>query len=92
MNDLEVILPYLIGVNIVSLILMGIDKRKAKKQQYRIPERTFWMLAIIGGSFGSFLGMRLYHHKTKHRSFMVGMPVLMILHFIIFLYVIFSMS
>jgi uncharacterized membrane protein YsdA (DUF1294 family) len=72
------LLPYLIGVNSITFLLMGIDKQKAKKQQYRIPERTFWLLAVVGGALGVWLGMKIFHHKTKHISFNIGAPVLLI--------------
>ncbi|MGX4669868.1 DUF1294 domain-containing protein [Cerasibacillus sp. JNUCC 74] len=72
------LLPYLIGVNSITFLLMGIDKQKAKKQQYRIPERTFWLLAVVGGALGVWLGMKVFHHKTKHITFNIGVPVLLI--------------
>lgn len=91
MNELSALLLYLSGANIIALIMMGIDKQKAKKQQWRIPERTFWSLAIIGGAFGVLIGMRTFRHKTKHRSFVVGIPLLLLLH-IVLLFIYFSMS
>ena len=87
MEQLNAFLLYFAGVNIVAFILMGIDKQKAKKGAYRIPERTFWSLAIIGGAIGAFFGMRRYRHKTKHRSFIIGMPILICIHFGLFLYI-----
>lgn len=73
------IITYITGVNIIAFLIMGIDKQKAKKESYRIPERTLWGLAILGGAFGVWAGMRSFHHKTKHRSFVIGIPVLIIL-------------
>ena len=55
---------------------MGIDKRKAKKGSFRIPEATLFSIAIIGGSIGSILGMFLFRHKTKHWYFVIGLPVI----------------
>ncbi|MBU5265617.1 DUF1294 domain-containing protein [Virgibacillus proomii] len=72
------LLPYLIGVNSITFLLMGIDKQRAKKQQYRIPERTFWLLAVVGGALGVWLGMKIFHHKTKHITFNIGAPALLV--------------
>ncbi len=91
MNEIGALALYLIGANIIALIMMGIDKQKAKKQQWRIPERTFWSLAIIGGALGVLIGMKSFRHKTKHRSFTIGMPVILVLH-IVLLFIYFSMS
>jgi uncharacterized membrane protein YsdA (DUF1294 family) len=69
---------YLVIVNVLAFLLMGIDKRKAQKGAWRIPERTLFLSAIIGGSLGAILGMQLFRHKTKHRSFVIGMPAILI--------------
>ncbi len=58
---------------------MGIDKRKAKKGSFRIPEATLFSIAIIGGSIGSILGMFLFRHKTKHWYFVIGLPIIFVL-------------
>lgn len=55
---------------------MGADKKRAQKHQYRISERTLWMVAILGGAVGTTAGMQLYRHKTKHTSFKIGFPFL----------------
>ena len=70
---------YLFAINIVSFFLYGIDKYKAKKGQWRIPEATLLMIAVIGGSIGAWVGMRLWHHKTMHKNFKYGIPVIIIL-------------
>ena len=75
---------YLIIVNAVAFLLMHADKRKAKKKQWRIPEKVLFGSAIIGGSIGAILGMYTFRHKTKHTSFVVGMPVILILQIIAF--------
>jgi uncharacterized membrane protein YsdA (DUF1294 family) len=67
---------YLIIINLVGLIIMKVDKQKAIKQQYRISERTLWIVAIIGGAVGTTFGMNLFRHKTKHLSFKIGFPIL----------------
>ncbi|MBP1947743.1 DUF1294 domain-containing protein [Virgibacillus litoralis] len=86
MNELNLIILFLISVNAIAYILMGIDKQKAIRHKYRIPERTFWGLAILGGAVGALLGMKRYRHKTKHRLFTLGMPSLIVIHIILIVY------
>ena len=69
----------LLFVNIVSFIFYGYDKRQAVREGYRIPEKTLLFWAIIGGAFGAFLGMRIFHHKTRKSKFYITVPVLVIL-------------
>lgn len=71
---------YLIIINIISFFVMGIDKHKARKHAFRIPESSLFFLAIIGGAAGSSVGMYVFHHKTRHLSFVIGMPLILILH------------
>lgn len=70
-------LAYLITVNAVGFLLMLIDKAKAKKKQWRIPEKTLITVAAIGGSVGSLLGMYAVRHKTQHPKFTVGIPLIL---------------
>lgn len=77
------ILLYLLAVNLLLFAMMGIDKYKAKHQLWRIPERTLFVLAAIGGSLGGILGMRLFHHKTLHPQFRYGFPAILILQLIL---------
>ncbi len=77
------ILLYLLAVNLLLFAVMGIDKYKAKHQLWRIPERTLFVLAAIGGSPGGILGMRLFHHKTLHPQFRYGFPAILILQLIL---------
>ncbi len=79
----EVIAIYLAAVNAVGFILMGIDKSKAKRRKWRIPETTLFLVAAIGGSLGSWLGMYTFRHKTKHRYFVWGMPAILLLQLIV---------
>ena len=80
-------LLYYIGfANLLGFVLMGMDKKKARNRERRIPERTLWGVAILGGAIGSFVGMNVYRHKTKHTSFKLGMPLLIIIHVILFGY------
>ena len=74
-----IILCYLFLINLAAFILMGTDKRKARKNLWRIPEKTLFLAAILGGSAGSILGMYLFRHKTRHWYFVVGMPLILIL-------------
>ncbi len=69
---------------------MGIDKLKAKKRAFRVPEATLFLIAIIGGSIGSILGMYLFRHKTRHRAFIIGMPVILAIQIIIALVIVFG--
>ena len=77
------IVGYLVIINVIAFIIYGIDKRKAKKHLWRIPEATLIGLALMGGSVGAFLGMRLFHHKTKHIKFYVGVPAIFIIEMVI---------
>ena len=77
---------YLFAINIVSFFLYGIDKYKAKKNKWRISEATLLMMAVIGGSIGAWAGMRLWHHKTMHKKFKYGIPVIIILQVVLAVY------
>ena len=77
---------YLLAINIVSFFLYGIDKYKAKKNKWRISEATLLMIAVIGGSIGAWVGMRLWHHKTMHKKFKYGIPVIMIMQVCLVVY------
>ena len=77
------ILLYLLAVNLLLFAVMGIDKYKAKHQLWRIPERTLFVLAAIGGSLGGILGIRIFHHKTLHPQFRYGFPAILILQLIL---------
>lgn len=74
----KILIIYLIIINVIAFMLMGIDKGRAKRQAWRIPEKTLFLSAIIGGSIGSNLGMQVFRHKTKHLSFQIGMPAILI--------------
>lgn len=79
---------YLVAVNLLGFAIMGIDKSKAKKRAFRISEATLFIVAIIGGSIGSILGMQIFRHKTKHWYFKFGMPFILLIQlaFVAFLY------
>ena len=69
---------YWMIINIVAFFPMGIDKKKARTGAWRIPEKTLFLSAILGGSIGSICGMQLFRHKTKHKSFVIGMPAILV--------------
>ncbi len=68
---------YLIFINLLAFALFGLDKHRARKHAWRIPERTLLLSAVLGGSVGALLGMRFFHHKTKHRRFTLGIPLIL---------------
>ena len=74
---------YLILMNLIGFALMGIDKHKAIKGAFRIPEATLFVVAIIGGSIGSIFGMYTFRHKTRHKKFVYGMPAVLILQILL---------
>ncbi|MBQ7817188.1 MAG: DUF1294 domain-containing protein [Oscillospiraceae bacterium] len=74
---------YLIIVNALSFLLMLVDKYKAQNNLWRIPEATLLFVAAIGGSFGCYAGMKACRHKTKHKNFTIGVPVMMVIHILI---------
>lgn len=67
---------YLVCINLAGLASMGIDKRRAIRNEWRIPEATLFLIALLGGSMGSIAGMQLFRHKTRHWYFVWGMPII----------------
>jgi len=82
MDVVLIIIAYVIMMNLVAFALMGIDKYKAKKKAWRIPEATLFLFAIFGGSLGSTLGMFVFHHKTRHWYFRYGLPLILIVQLV----------
>lgn len=78
----EGILLWVLVWNLIAFALMGVDKWKAKSGHWRIPEKTLFLSAILGGSVGAILGMSLFRHKTLHWSFRLGMPAILLLQFL----------
>lgn len=74
---------YFALINIAALIVMGADKLRACRHRWRIPERVLFLMAFLGGSVGSVLGMLLFRHKTQHTKFVIGMPLLMVAHVVL---------
>jgi len=83
MNVITLLIVYFVSVNMIGFALMGIDKHKAKKRAFRIPEATLFIVAIIGGSIGSILGMHIFRHKTRHWYFVYGMPFILAVQIIL---------
>ncbi len=83
METIYWLISYVLMINIIAFVMMGVDKWKAKKRAWRIPEATLFILAGVGGSIGSIAGMYIFRHKTKHRSFIWGMPAILIVQILL---------
>ena len=79
LNLIHIVLIYLASINVVTFFVYGIDKWKAKKSMWRIRETALLGLAVLGGSIGTWLGMRVWHHKTQHKKFRYGVPAIIII-------------
>lgn len=79
MGVIRLIVIYIVIVNIIGFAMMGLDKRRARKRAWRIPEASLFIIALIGGSLGSIIGMYTFRHKTLHWYFVYGMPLILIL-------------
>ena len=73
----SILLNYLAVINVVTFFIYGIDKWKAKRAKWRIPESTLLGMAALGGSIGAWLGMNTWHHKTLHKKFKYGIPLIL---------------
>lgn len=89
MNPVTAVLIYFIFINFTAFLLMGMDKSKARRGKWRIPEKTLFLSAILGGSIGAILGMQIFRHKTKHASFRIGMPCILIFQLVLVIFLIF---
>jgi len=85
---MKLLILYYLIINILALLLYGMDKRKAQKHQYRIQEKTLLIIAFLGGALGALIGMTLFHHKTKHMKFILFNPIFLCIHIGIILYII----
>ena len=77
---------YLLAINAVAFIMYGIDKYKAKKAKWRISEATLLLLAVLGGSIGAWMGMKVWHHKTMHKKFKCGIPAILLIQIALITY------
>ena len=89
---MKILLGYLLLINVLGFFLMLADKLKAKKNLWRIPEKVLVGTAAIGGSLGVLMGMRIFRHKTRHLKFSIGVPVLLVLHILLGIYIIVKTS
>lgn len=89
-TDLKIILLYLFAINVVAFFAFGIDKLKAKRDKWRIPESTLLSMAVLGGSIGALAGMKVWRHKTLHDKFRIGIPVIIALQIAIVVWWIFA--
>ena len=78
-----IILVWFLGINLLSFLLMYADKRRARSKKSRIPEKTLFVTAALGGSIGAMLGMWTFRHKTRHKTFVYGMPAILALQLLI---------
>ena len=85
---LKNIIIYLIIINIIGFLAMGIDKIKAQKGSWRIPENTLFLFTILGGGIGTISGIYIFRHKTKKKKFTIGMPAILVLEILIIIYLI----
>lgn len=92
MDVIFILVLYGIIVNIAGFTVMGIDKHRARRKAWRIPESTLFLIAVIGGSIGSIAGMYFFRHKTLHPSFVIGMPAILIVQVLLILYLLFGSS
>lgn len=87
MKVLQTILYYLLIMNGLGFLFMGLDKWKARKRAWRISEATLLLVAALGGAFGSMLGMHLFRHKTRHWYFLYGIPAMLIVHILLGIFI-----
>ena len=73
------IIIYMIAMNLLGFALMGIDKRNAVRHKWRIPEKTFFIVSLLSGSLGTWAGMQVFRHKTRHWYFVIGIPLIFVL-------------
>lgn len=79
----RILIAYLVLINVVAFVAFGVDKWKAQRGAWRIPELTLLLLAALGGSVGAWLGMRVWRHKTQHLKFLLGIPAIFVLQILL---------
>ena len=77
------LLAYVVLMSLIAFAAFGLDKYKAKSNRWRIRERTLFLFALLGGGIGAFLGMKVFHHKTLHKQFAIGIPAIMVVQLLI---------
>ena len=83
----KIIGVYLLAVNVIAFLTYGLDKLKAKKDMWRVPEKVLILMAVFGGSIGAILGMKLFHHKTQKWKFKIGVPVIILVQIVIVVFI-----
>ncbi|WP_245830904.1 DUF1294 domain-containing protein [Sediminibacillus massiliensis] len=83
MDYFLLVFGYMLVMSLISFLVMGSDKRRSKKRKWRIPEKNIWLISILGGAAGSYLGMYFFRHKTRHTSFRIGIPLLLIIQIVV---------
>ena len=83
---MKYVIAYILIMNLLAISIMGIDKQKAKAHAWRIPEKTLFLVSLLGGSLGTWCGMYLFRHKTKHWYFVIGMPLILFLQIAAIIY------
>jgi uncharacterized membrane protein YsdA (DUF1294 family) len=87
---MRVILSVILIVNVLAFLLYGIDKWKAKRSRWRIPESALLGMAAVGGSVGAWLGMHVWHHKTQHKKFRYGVPAILVAQIVMLVWIFLS--
>ena len=83
---MNALICYIVVINLVSFMMFGIDKYKARRGQWRISEATLLAVAAIGGSIGAWMGMKVWHHKTLNSKFRYGVPIMLLAHIALMAY------
>lgn len=86
-HPIWILVIYLVIINLVLFVTMAVDKQKAKRDKRRVPEATLFLMALIGGSIGGIAGMYCFRHKTKHMSFVIGFPAILILELALVIFI-----
>ena len=86
----SIVFYFLLGINLLTFLAFGIDKWKAKRGRWRVPEATLMMMAALGGSVGALLGMRVFRHKTQHKKFTIGVPLILLVQIALAVFILLS--
>ena len=86
---IKILIVYLLIMNIAGIIIMAVDKSKARHHAWRIPEKSLFLVSLLGGSLGTWAGMYIFRHKTKHWYFVIGMPAICVLHVLLLMFILF---
>ncbi len=92
MTIVKALIIYIFAINVITFFVYGIDKYKAKHAKWRISEATLLLFAAIGGSIGAWCGMKVWHHKTMHKKFKYGVPVIFILQLALAVWIVCRMA